>query len=187
MKQERIRLSNHPDQIIRSEQIRQQVRGLYGVKFHRNLLRVTGQLNPVEASGEAGSLSGQRTRDDIDLARDVAWALKPDIDAFALARGKVSPEQIEAARMSVATRTINVNASPLVAAYFAERTERKIDRDAITFAAIENDFNRNYENTIELIDRFRVVGGPAIQGAAIEELPLRQDEAAVAESQRQAA
>lgn len=157
-----------PEQIRRSRQIRDR---LNNPKHYSQLVRKGYQEALRAAGSETLSQEGYITRNNIDIARDVAWAIKPEIDAVAVAREYDTQERVERLRAEMLNRMLRVNASPLIAASLSMGAERNVGE--IT-AIKEADLERNYKNALTIARVSLGVGEAAVaEVIEIEQLPVQ--------------
>lgn len=146
-----------PNQIIRSELLRHE---LDDKNHYRNLWRSNTQNALKAATAQTPSTNSHRTRDNIELARDIGWALKPDIDNIA-----AHPKVVQSAAHA---RIIKENIPPRVAISVISGAEQRVKDGAIIFNA---DFERNYENALTIVDAGQRAGEVALGGVVSESTP----------------
>lgn len=166
--------SRMPEQIRRSRQIRDR---LDSPRYYGQLLRKGYQLALREAGNETPSYEGYITRNDIDIARDIAWAIKPEIDAVARVKQYDTQERIERIRTEMVARMIKMNASPLIAASISMGAERNVGE---LTAIKEADLERNYKNALTIARVSHSAGEAAVaEVVAIEQSPVQATAEAV--------
>lgn len=133
-----------PLQIRRSRMIRDR---LIEPRRYSNIMSRGIPKTLLLASLEATPQESKVTHEDINIARDVAWAIKPEIDALIETRANDTQERVDAKRAIIARHIVKIGAPPMIAASFAKGAERSVGQ---LTAIREADLERNYANAVTI-------------------------------------
>lgn len=157
-----------PKQLQRSESIRRQLDS--PLHFRRMALKDHDMAtDKARKYIDRTSSDGEATRNNIDIARDVAWAIKPEIDLVVKAREyeEKHRDSIRLIGARAISRAIRSGYSSRVLAVATRSAQWAPDAVSVVVSA---DLERNYENAVKIAMQSEELGKAALSGVTLEEL-----------------